>query len=576
VGLSYLRAVIDFLHRLAQKRAFVPGMAIAWVLLNLLQSVCTGLFHDEAYYWVFGQHLAWGYAEHAPLIAVLIRLGSELLGGELGVRIFPVLLNGGAIYLLTLMANPQRKWLWFLLLFSMFEVHIGGFFAAPDAPLIFFTTLFFFAYRKYVAKDNWQHSALLALAVIGMAYSKYHGFMILGCTLLSNLALLKKRSFWVIVIVSAIAFAPVLAWLIEQRFATFTFHLLNRVRKPNDGSFTLNYVLNQFLVTGPLIGILVLPAGLQHRVRDQWERALQFSVFGVLIFLFLLSLKSWVEANWSASAVIPLSLLAFFFIQERPGWRKWLIRLGLPSLLIMALFRLNLMVNFLPGFTGVRNEVHGWDGWAQKIDSIAQGDPVIFFNAYKYPAKYEFYTGGETFPLNNYLYHKTQYENWPLEQQMQGREVLFVSSYRFANMDTLFNPTGYLYYYRRIPNFRSYNQVQIEKLSPLDHRFPQDSTLEVRLRFTNQHTYPIDFSANPEMPVHPIGVVFQKGVFHRHFRWKEQVLTQTLNPGESVEVSVEMTLDLEPGTYEWIFSLRTGWLEGAIGGEFEPLEILPK
>ncbi|MEM7660399.1 MAG: 4-amino-4-deoxy-L-arabinose transferase, partial [Bacteroidota bacterium] len=125
-------------------------MVGAWVLLNLWQSLFTELFHDEAYYWVFGQHLAWGYAEHAPLIAVLIRMGSEILGGEIGVRIFPVLLNGGAIYLMTLMAQPQRKWLWFLLLFSVFEVHIGGFFAAPDAPLIFFTTLFFFAYRKYL------------------------------------------------------------------------------------------------------------------------------------------------------------------------------------------------------------------------------------------------------------------------------------------------------------------------------------------------------------------------------------------------------------------------------------------
>ncbi|MEM7660562.1 MAG: hypothetical protein AAF399_30950, partial [Bacteroidota bacterium] len=399
-------------------------------------------------------------------------------------------------------------------------------------------------------------------------------FMILGCTLLSNLGLFKKRSFWLVVGISAIAFLPVLSWLIEQRFATFTFHLLNRVKRPNDGSFTLNYVANQFLITGPLVGILILPASLRHRAQNLWERGLKFSVLGVLTFLFLVSLKSWVEANWSASAVIPMILLAFFFIRQQPKWSTWLIRLGIPSLILMAVFRLNLVFNFLPAFTGMRNEVHGWEAWAQEIASIAQEDPVIFFNGYKYPAKYEFYTGGETFPLNNYLYHKTQYENWPLEEQMQGRAVLFVSNYLLANMDTLQDPTGYPFYYRRISNFRSYNQVQVECLAPEALTFIQGDSIEVELRFTNQHNYPIDFAANPEMPVHPIGIIFKEGVFFRHYRWKEEVFTQSLTPGESVTLRLPMTLDVEPGEYEWIFSLRTGWLEGSIGGSFEEIEVI--
>ena len=64
-----------------------------WFLLGLLQALFTELQDDEAYYWVFAHYLDWGYFDHPPMIAVLIKMGTALFGGELGVRFFPLVFN---------------------------------------------------------------------------------------------------------------------------------------------------------------------------------------------------------------------------------------------------------------------------------------------------------------------------------------------------------------------------------------------------------------------------------------------------------------------------------------------------
>src|ERR1700756_4799259 len=59
-----------------------------------------GYFRDELYYAACGQHLAWGYVDHAPLIAVIARLSRTLFGDSLrALRFFPALSSGAKILL---------------------------------------------------------------------------------------------------------------------------------------------------------------------------------------------------------------------------------------------------------------------------------------------------------------------------------------------------------------------------------------------------------------------------------------------------------------------------------------------
>jgi len=64
----------------------------AWLLLALMQSALTELKDDEAYYWVYSRYPAWGYYDHPPMIALMIRIGYFFFQNEFGVRIVAVLL----------------------------------------------------------------------------------------------------------------------------------------------------------------------------------------------------------------------------------------------------------------------------------------------------------------------------------------------------------------------------------------------------------------------------------------------------------------------------------------------------
>src|SRR3954470_366703 len=66
---------------------------VGLVLLRLAAAAWTPLTFDEAYYWMWSKHLAGGYYDHPPMVAVVIRLGTMLAGDtEFGVRLVSILL----------------------------------------------------------------------------------------------------------------------------------------------------------------------------------------------------------------------------------------------------------------------------------------------------------------------------------------------------------------------------------------------------------------------------------------------------------------------------------------------------
>ena len=58
-------------------RLLLPFIGV-WLVLNGLQAAFMGIDADEAYYWLYAQHLQWGYFDHPPLVALSIRLGETL------------------------------------------------------------------------------------------------------------------------------------------------------------------------------------------------------------------------------------------------------------------------------------------------------------------------------------------------------------------------------------------------------------------------------------------------------------------------------------------------------------------
>src|SRR5687767_6287611 len=125
-----------------------------WLLLGLIQAGMTELQDDEAYYWVYSKYPDWGYFDHPPLTALLIKFGYAILPNELGVRLLPLLLNLGSLILIEKLIDRKNPALFYCIILSIAVLQLMGFLAVPDIPLIFFTALFFVCFKRFLNKQN--------------------------------------------------------------------------------------------------------------------------------------------------------------------------------------------------------------------------------------------------------------------------------------------------------------------------------------------------------------------------------------------------------------------------------------
>jgi hypothetical protein len=419
-----------------------------WLLLGLMQAGLTELQDDEAYYWVFSRYLDWGYFDHPPMIAVLVKMGYAIFPNELGVRLFPLLLNILTLVIIENLLNKKNPFLFYAIALSVAVIQVSGFIAVPDIPLIFFTALFFLCYKRFIENFSLLNSLLLGIAVALLFYSKYHAVLIVLFTLLSNIKLFKKYQTYIAGIVALLLFAPHLWWQYQHDWISFRYHLFESNVNPYKPSFTLNYILGQLLLPGPIAGLILLPAAFLYKTKDKLEKALRFTMIGIYVFFLLSSFRGKVEANWTSPALICLIILSYQYLIDKLPWQKWLIRL-LPVTLILVLFvRIVMIVDVLP-VKAIKERYHSWKNWPKEMKERTKGLPIVFSNSYQRASKYWFYTGQMTYSQNLYKQRRSNYNFWPIEDSMLGKPVYFFDMYdldRFPEtMKTSIGTIGYRY-----------------------------------------------------------------------------------------------------------------------------------
>ena len=225
-----------------------------WWIVNLIQAGCTELANDEAYYHMFSESLAWGYFDHPPMTALLVRLGG-FLGGELGVRFLFTLLQPLYLFVLWKIVKPasadsREAGLFALIAAAMPILQLYGFIAVPDGPLMLFTALLLWFYKKFTEDDRWSSALLMGIMIAALAYSKYHGALVVLFIVLSNLRLLKNPKFYVACLLTLALIAPHLWWQYQHDWISFRYHLDGRTRD-FEYSFVTEYLLNLFAIFNP-------------------------------------------------------------------------------------------------------------------------------------------------------------------------------------------------------------------------------------------------------------------------------------------------------------------------------------
>ena len=356
-----------------QQRHHKTLFYLLWFLVNLIQAGMTGLFDDEAYYWMYSKFPAWGYFDHPPMIGVLIKAGYNLFGNELGLRFFIVLISTATLWAIDSLLEQRNDRLFYALALSMGLLQIGGIISVPDLPLLFFVALFFLAYKKFTISASIWNTVLLGLIVALMFYSKYHGVLIVFFTLLSNLKLFTRWQTYLAGLIAILLFSPHLYWQYEHNYPSVQYHLFERNAIDYRASFTIEYIIGQVLLAGPLIGWLLLWTAGKHKPASLTEKALRWNFFGIYGLFLLSTFKGQAEANWTVPAFVSLIVLSHQYLTANPNAGRWVYRLFIPSVLIVLIVRVYMMIDIAPLKFIKKDEFHRTGEWANAIKDKAAG-----------------------------------------------------------------------------------------------------------------------------------------------------------------------------------------------------------
>jgi len=400
-----------------------------FLIINLLQSIYTGLFDDEAYYWVWSNNLAFGYFDHPPLVALWIKISSFFFDNELGVRFFSTISFTIMLIFIWLLIDLKEKWnyvwLFFLLIVSVVFLNTYGFITTPDTPLLLFVAVFLYFYKQFLKNDSWLNSLLLGFSMAALLYSKYHGILIILFTLLSNLNLLKNKKFWAAAMFGILLFIPHLYWQYTNDFPSFRYHLIERGAKKYKIGHTLIHFVNQIAIVGITFPVVYM-AFFKQEIHTKFERALKFITIGFIVFFFFSSFKSNPQAQWTAAILIPLIVISFpYFIKHKKA-RKWLIILGTTQFVILLIIRIFLANSSI---SPIVLEPHIAKTWIPELKKSTNNKPIVFLNSYRNASIYSFYTGINTHSYSILRGRKSQYDLTNFEDKMQHDHVYVVSKF---------------------------------------------------------------------------------------------------------------------------------------------------
>jgi hypothetical protein len=86
--------------------AILLYLALLTIIIHFLSNGGYGYFRDELYYMACGDHLAWGYVDQPPFVALMAVVTRHLLGSSLfALRFFPAICGGLIVLLTGLMAR---------------------------------------------------------------------------------------------------------------------------------------------------------------------------------------------------------------------------------------------------------------------------------------------------------------------------------------------------------------------------------------------------------------------------------------------------------------------------------------
>lgn len=272
--------------------------ALFKLVLHFVFNSNYGYFRDELYFLACGEHLAWGYPDHAPLVALMARASRALLGDSLfAIRFFPAVAGAVKVFLTALLVKEfggKR----FAAALACLGVLCAPVYLAID-NLLSMNTLepVFWMACVYVAvlavkRENpyyWLGFGLFA----GLGLMNKHSMLFFGFSLIAGLLLTRPRKaflnqyFWLGGLIALLIFLPNIIWQYQNNFATL--ELLQNVQKTgkNVVMSPLGFFISQIMALLP-VSLPIWLAGVWYFLGDKAGKRFRFLGICYIVLLVLM------------------------------------------------------------------------------------------------------------------------------------------------------------------------------------------------------------------------------------------------------------------------------------------------
>jgi 4-amino-4-deoxy-L-arabinose transferase-like glycosyltransferase len=297
-------------------------LAILAVFIHFLFNRQYGFFRDELYYAACGEHLAWGYVDHAPLVGFASAFTRFLFGDSLfALRLLPALSAAPKVFIAGWMARElggtrfAQFFAALLTLLAPIYLTFDNFFSMNAFEPVFWMLCAAIVLRivrvsGFVLTNPEQENDgsprlwLLFGLVAGIGILNKHSMLFFGSGIVLGLLLTPARrqfariELWLGGAIAFLCFLPNLVWEIHKGYPTVA--LLNHVI---GGKYTtvppLSFIGQQFLLVNPLAApiwlaglwfLLTNGEGLAVFKRAESERQRPYAVLGIAYLVVLVEM----------------------------------------------------------------------------------------------------------------------------------------------------------------------------------------------------------------------------------------------------------------------------------------------
>lgn len=308
------------------------GAAIVVAALTLLRAYAAfnvPLTADEAYYWTWSLHPAYGYTDHPPLVAWLIGLGTALGHGPGFVRLPFVLCEAVAALAVgraaTLVAGSARAGGTAAVLFALIpqtKLALGE--ALPDGAFMAAWALALWGAAALDRRPSLRNAAGVGLALAAAVLARTFGWALVFGIAAWSLEPARRRRVWPLLAASAalivVAYAPFLAWNAAHQWENFAFTFHTRQAfHPFAFAALADISTQRFVVYALLLAALTWLVALRAPPRIT---LVAWTALPLPAALLAFSFTTPTESYWIIGPAASLALGAGIVLTRAPaGWR---------------------------------------------------------------------------------------------------------------------------------------------------------------------------------------------------------------------------------------------------------------